>query len=262
VTKEPDAAGVFRWRLLLLELTRREFKGRYSSARLGLAWAILNPLLQAAVFTVVFSHVLHVGSDGFPYAVWALIGLVAWQTFRAAVVSATSSMLDDRTVIKRVPFPRWLIPLSIVVANAINFVLTLPVVIVVMIVWGSPVPATALLFALPLLLVSLLSLGVGLVTSALNVFYRDVKYLMEPVLLLWFYASPIFYSPSAVPARWRSVYALNPMAGVIELTRSVLLRGTIEPSLMLATTVAITFALLLAGTLLYRKYAPIFVDML
>jgi lipopolysaccharide transport system permease protein len=259
---EDARSGVFRWGLLLRELTRREFKGRYSSARLGLAWAILNPLLQAAVFTAVFSKVLHVASEGFPYPVWALTGLLSWQTFRSAVMAATSSMLDDRSVIKRVPFPRWLLPLAIVLANGINFVLTVPIVLILMVAWGCPVPATAILFVLPVLHVCLLAIGVGLITSALTVFYRDVRHLLEPLLLLWFYASPIFYPAEAVPARWRPIYDLNPAVGVIELTRGILLKGSIEMGASLVSSLVIPVALIAAGAWAYRRYAPRFVDML
>ncbi len=251
-----------RWRLLLLELTRREFKGRYVSARLGVAWAILNPLLQMVVYTLVFSKVLHVGSEGFPYPVWALTGLLAWQTFRSSVLAATSSIVDDRTVIKRVPFPRSFIPLSIVLANGMNFLLTLPVVAVLIVASGVRLHPSAVFVVLPLLLVLALAAGVGLLTSAMTVFYRDVRHLMEPLLLFWFYASPIFYEREAVPARWRPLYDLNPMVGIIDLTRAVLLRGAVELEWPLLASLGVTAVFLIVGALAYRRYAPRFVDML
>ena len=256
------AEGIVRWRLLLVELTRREFKGRYVSARLGVAWAVLNPLLQAAVFTFVFSKFLHVDSEGFPYPVWALTGLVAWQTFRSSVMAATNSIVDDRVVIKRVPFPRSFIPISIVAANAINFTLTVPIVVILILAWGLRLPVTALLFVLPLLHVCLLAVGVGLIVSALTVFYRDMRYLIEPVLLLWFYGSPVFYASASVPDRLRPFYNLNPMVGVIDLTRGILLKGTIDAGAALWTSLAVSAVFIIVGAWAYRRYAPLFVDML
>jgi lipopolysaccharide transport system permease protein len=253
---------LWRWRLLLLELTRREFKGRYSSARLGVAWAVLNPLFQLVVFTFVFSRVLHVSSEGFPYPIWALTGLVAWQAFRSSVVVATSSIVDDRAVIKRVPFPRGLIPLSVVVANAVNYILTIPILFVFLVLSGCRMHATDALFLVPPLLVAALALGVGLGTSALCVYYRDVRYLMEPILLAWFYGSPIFYSADAVPARYRALYDLNPLVGIIELSRGIFLRGAIAPSRAVVFSLVITAGLLTAGILIQRHLAPRFVDVL
>lgn len=251
-----------RWHLLVVELTRREFKGRYVSAHLGVAWAVLNPLFQTAVFTFVFSRVLRLPSEGFPYAVWALTALLVWNAFRSTVVTATNAIVDDRTVIKRVPFPRWLIPLSIVSANTINYLITVPILVAFVLVAGVRVPATTLLLLVPAISIAALALAVGLCTSALCVFYRDVKYLIEPVLLLWFYGSPIFYSTDAVPAHWRMAYQLNPLVGIIDLSRGVFLRGEVPLTPPVLIALAMTGALLAIGFAVYRRFAPRFVDML
>jgi ABC-type polysaccharide/polyol phosphate export permease len=253
---------LYRFRWLLLELTLREFRGRYSSARLGVAWAVLNPLLQMVVFTGVFARVLRVSSEGFPYSVWVLCALLMWQTFRSAVTAATSSVVDDRVIIKRVVFPRSLIVISIVVANCVNCVLTLPALFVLMLALGCALHVTALLFVVPIAMVALLATGVGLCTSALTVHYRDVRHLMEPALLFWFYASPIFYSADAVPRNYQAWYRLNPFVGIIELSRGLLLRGHLEFSTSLGMSLATTAAFVGLGALTYRRWAPTFADLL
>jgi lipopolysaccharide transport system permease protein len=253
---------LYRFRSLLLELTLREFRGRYSSARLGVAWAVLNPLLQMVVFTCVFARVLGVSSEGFPYPVWALCALLMWQTFRSAVTAATSSLVDDRVVIKRVVFPRSIIVISIVIANCVNCVLTLPALFILMLALGCAWHVTVLLFLIPIAMVALLATGVGLCTSALTVHYRDVRYLIEPALLFWFYASPIFYSADAVPRNYQVWYRLNPLVGIIELSRGILLRGRLEISTSVGMSLAATALFVELGALAYRRWAPTFADML
>lgn len=254
-------AEMWRRRLLLYELTRREFKGRYSSAKLGVAWAILNPLLMMAILSLVFGHFVRIDVGETPYPVFALSALVLWQMFRSSVAGASSSIVDNRQIIKAVAFPRAFVPLSLVLSGLLNLVLTLPILFALMLLCGCRLHATALVLPVTIALLFAFTLGLSLVTSALAVYYRDVKHIMEPVLLVVFYMSPIFYPAGLVPAGWRWLYDVNPLVGIIGLQRDALLTGTLRAGNPLFWALAGTLAALAAGIIAYRRYAADFADM-
>jgi ABC-type polysaccharide/polyol phosphate export permease len=256
------AIALWRYRTLLYQLTRREFKARYSSARLGVAWAVLNPLIMMGILSVVFSVFVRIDTGGVAYPLFVLNGLCLWQFFRATVSSITSCIVDDRDLMRRVPFPKALVPVSVGLSNLANLLLTFPFLFFLMAVYERSPHLTLLLVPLNLLLLALLALGIGLVTSVLTVFYRDMRYIIEPLLLVLFYASPILYPVNAVPASLRTVYGLNPLVGILSFQHDVMFVGSVGRLGLWGIAWAATFALILLGAWLYRRYSGIFVDML
>ena len=224
-------ANLFRYRDLLFWLAVKEIRVRYKSPLLGLLWSLLVPLAISAVLFVVFTYLLPVAKVRVPFFLFLIVAMFPWNFFSSCVSSATTCVLEAGPLIKKSPFPRALIPLSIVAANVVNFLFALVVVLATIIVMRLPL--TGWVWSLPLLigLEVLLTIGVVLLVAGLQVRYRDVKYLVELGLLVWFYLTPIFYSLQALrgsPALVHSLYFLNPFVYLVEGFRLALLGGTGE----------------------------------
>ena len=256
------AASLLQYRTLLYQLTRREFKARYSSARLGIAWAVLNPLLMMVILSIVFTVFVRVDTGGIAYPLFVLNGLCLWQFFRSTVAATTSCIVDDRDLFRRVAFPRSLVSLSIVLSNLLNLLLTFPFLFFLMAIYERPLHFTILLVPLNLVVLALLATGLGLITSATTVFYRDMRYMIEPLLLVLFYGSPILYPLSAVPVAFRPIYGLNPLVGILRFQYQALLGGKLDNLGLWAVSWAGAAIVLACGAWLYRRYGGLFVDML
>jgi ABC-type polysaccharide/polyol phosphate export permease len=222
---------LWSYRELLESLVVRDLKVRYKNSVLGFLWSLLNPLLLMLVFTVVFTFLLP-NSNTPHFPVFVLAALLPWTFFNTAVMGATNSIVHNGHLIKKVYFPREILPISTVLSNFVNFLFALPVLFALVVIFG--IPLTAHLIYLPLIMVVqvLFTVGVALVLSALNVFYRDTAVIMEVVMQAWFFLTPIFYPVDLLPLSktlWgmvlpvrRLVYILNPMASIIASYRSVL----------------------------------------
>ncbi len=245
------------WRLLVW----RDLRVRYAQTALGAAWAVLPPVLTTLLFTVVFGRFVRVPSDGAPYAVFAMAGLVPWTYFSGAFSAAGASTVSSAHLFTKVYFPRLVIPLAPVVGTGVDFGVSLVLLLGLMMASGiRPLPVA--LVAVPLLFVLMMvaAAGVGCWLAALNVRFRDVKHLTPLLVQLWMYASPVAYPLSVVPERWRAVYALNPMVGVVEGFRTVLLgTGTLTPGL-LAASAAVSVLLLVTGAAYFRATEDRFAD--
>ena len=256
-----DLRELHAYRGLLFFLVWRDIKVRYAQTVLGAAWAILQPVLTTLVFTLVFGRLARIPSDGVPYPVFALAGLVPWTYFSTALTGSSNSLISNTNLITKVYFPRLVIPVAPVLAGLVDFVVTLAVLLLVMLAYGR-VPSAAALVVLPLLVLAMMltAAGIGCWLSALNIQYRDVRYLVPFLLQVWMYASPIVYPASLVPPRYRLVYALNPMVGVVEGFRAALLgtRGVAWP--VLAVSLGVGAALLASGALYFRKTERVFAD--
>jgi lipopolysaccharide transport system permease protein len=255
-----DLVSLYRSWELVYFLAWRDVKVRYKQTVIGVAWAVLQPLVTVLIFTLLFSRLSGIPSDGLPYPIFAFAALLPWTYFSQAIGRSGSSLVNNAALVTKVYFPRLAIPLAAVFAPIVDFVVTLAMLLVMM-AYYRIAPGWALL-TLPLFLLMSIAtaLAVSLWLSALCVKYRDVAVVIPFLLQIWLYVSPIAYPASVVPERWRVLYSLNPMAGVIEGFRWALL-GTAMPDLRLvAVSAAVVAALLVGGVIYFRQTELTFAD--
>jgi lipopolysaccharide transport system permease protein len=251
---------LWQYRELLFFLTWRDIKVRYKQTALGAAWAIIQPLFTMLLFTLFFGRLAKVPSDGIPYPLFSYAALLPWQLFAYALTESSNSVVANERLITKVYFPRLFVPMASILAGLVDFVIAFTLVIGMM-VWYGVRPTWAVL-TLPFFVIFTMvsALGVGLWLSALNVQYRDVRYTLTFIVQFWLIASPVAYSSTLVPARWRPFYGLNPMAGVIEGFRWALLGKTNAPGAMLWVSVVVVALVLIGGLYYYRRMEKTFAD--
>jgi lipopolysaccharide transport system permease protein len=247
------------YRELLYFLTWRDVKVRYKQTLLGAAWAILQPLLAMVVFTIFFGHLAKLPSEGLPYALFSFSGLVLWTFFGNGLTLSSNSLVASSNLITKIYFPRLVIPLGAVLAGAVDFVLALVVLGGLMIAYGVAPDLTIFAMPLFLLLAFCTVLAVGLWLSALNVKYRDVRYVVPFLVQLWLFATPIAYPSTLLDEPWRTVYGLNPMVGAIDGFRWSLL-GTRSPGWSAVVSACSAVVMLLAGLYYFRRMEKVFAD--
>lgn len=252
---------LWAYRELIYFMTWRDLKVRYKQTVLGAAWAILQPFLSMVVFSLFFGRWLGVPSGDVPYPVFSYTALLPWGLFSKAVADAGRSLVTNRAMITKVYFPRLTIPLASVMAGIVDFMIAFIVLLGMM--WYYDLKITSNIWTLPffLLLALITSLGVGLWLSAMNVFYRDIGYIIPFLTQLWFYLSPIVYSTSTVPEKWQPIYALNPMVGVIDGFRWALLGQEPAPGPLLFISSAVAVILLVSGVIYFRRVERTFADL-
>ena len=245
---------------LLYFLMWRTIKVRYRQTLLGAGWVIAQPLLTMLVFSVFLGRLGKLPSGGLPYPVFALAGLIPWAYFANAVGNATNRLVDNERLLTKVYFPRILLPLAVVIAGLLDLMIALVVLVVVGAAYGRVPGAPAL--ALPgfILLAVAAALGPGLWLSAWNVQYRDVRQLVPFLMQVLLFATPVVYASSLVPQKWRLVYALNPMASVLDGFRWAVLGGAPVPGACLAASASVAFAMLLSGLWYFRWVERRFAD--
>jgi lipopolysaccharide transport system permease protein len=259
-------AELWAYRELLYFLVWRDVKVRYKQTALGAAWAILQPLLTAVVFTIFFGRLAGIPSDGLPYPLFSYAGLLAWSFFAQGLSQSSASIVGSAQLITKVYFPRLVIPIAAVLSGLVDLGLAFPVVLVMM--WHYGVWPGLAVLALPfLVLLGLVAtVGVGLWLSALNVEYRDVRYVVPFLVQIWLFVTPVIYPASTVAAfrarlgipAW--VLGLNPMAGVVEGFRWALLGAPTSPGPLIATSAVIGLLLLVSGALYFRSVERSFAD--
>lgn len=251
---------VWCYRELLYFLAWRDVKVRYKQTGLGVAWAVLQPLLGMLVFTIFFGRLAKVPSDGIPYPLFSYTALLAWQLFAYSITESSNSVVGNERLITKVYFPRLVIPMASILAGLVDFAISF-VLVIGMMAYYNIHPGWEIL-SLPLFIVFELAtaLGVGLWLSALNVQYRDVRYTVPFLVQFWMFASPIVYSSTLVPERWRPLYGLNPMAGVVEGFRWALLGKQPAPGVMFAVSSIVVTTLLVSGLYYYRRMEKNFAD--
>ncbi len=248
-----------KYKFLLYQLTQREIKARYKQSFIGRAWVVVNPLAQLLVYTFVFSFVFSSPSGNIPYPIFLLAGLLPWSLFQGSITIATNSLVENAPLIRKVSFPREIIPYSVVIAKVIDFLFASILFIVFAIIFQTTLAPTILL-VFPILLVQLLlTTGISLLLSAFNLFYRDVQYLANLVLMLWMYMTPIVYPQSLVPERFQFLYFFNPMVGIIEGFRSVIF-GLPFPTQAFAWSYASSMILFMVAFFLFKRLEKVFAD--
>jgi lipopolysaccharide transport system permease protein len=249
------------YRELLYFLVWRDVRVRYKQTVIGIAWAILQPVLTMVVFSVFFGQLAKIPSEGMPYPIFYYSALLPWMYFAQALTSTTNSMVANQRIITRIYFPRVILPLAAVLTGIVDFAVAF-VVLLAMLVWYGSMPPMAMLL-MPFLLVTtvMTALGVGLWLAALNALYRDVQYITPFLVQFWLFASPVVYPSSLVPERWQWLYGLNPMAGVISGFRWALTgTGQAPGVLFLASTFAMLL-ILIGGILYLQRMEDQIVDM-
>ena len=247
------------YRELVYFMTWRNLKVRYKQTLLGAFWAILRPFLSMVVFSIFFGGLAQVPSDNIPYPIFSYSGLLPWELFSVALVHASQSLVQSSNMITKIYFPRIILPLASVLSGLVDFLIAFVVLLGMMLYYK--ITPTAAVWTLPLFLLLALvtGLGVSLWLSAMNVMYRDINYILPFLNQLWMYITPIVYSSTLVPVEWQYVYAINPMAGVVQGFRWALL-GTNPPGPMLWVSVAVAIGLLISGMFYFRRMEHIFAD--
>ena len=253
---------LWQYRELLLFLIWRDIKVRYKQTALGAAWAILQPVFSMVVFSLFFGRLAKVPSDGIPYPVFAYCALLPWQLFAHALAESSNSVVANERLITKVYFPRLVIPIAGVLAGLVDFAIAFSVLIFLMLRYGIVPTWTIATLPLFVLLAILTALAIGLWLSALNVQYRDVRYTVGFLTQIWLFLSPVAYPSSLVPERWRPVYGLNPMAGVVEGFRWALVGKSPPPGAMLAVSVGMVLLLLVGGLFYFRRMETSFADVI
>ena len=223
--KPLDPHDLWRYRELFYFLTWRDVKVRYKQTSLGAAWAVLQPLGNMLLFTLLFGRLAKLPSDGIPYPLFAYAGLLPWTFFANAVGSSGNSLVGSSHLITKVYFPRMIIPASAILAGLVDLGISFVVMAALMVWYGVPISGSILMMPILVLLTAILALGVGMWLSALHVRYRDIRYLIPFLIQFWMFATPVIYPASLLPERYRMLYFLNPMSGLIEAYRVALLGG-------------------------------------
>jgi len=250
---------LYSYRELIRALAEKEIKIKYKSAVLGWLWSLLNPLLLMVIFTVVFTVIIKIKIDNFP--AFLLCALLPWFFMNFSLSAATTSIVDNSSLIKKTYFPHEVIPLSIVISNLFNFLISMGLLFIFLLFYRIYPSFSWIYLPLVVLLEIIFVTGICFACSALNTIYRDVKYAVELICLAWFYATPIFYPLSFVPGHIRPLFFLNPMTVFIAIFRDILLYGKTPSMMMLSLALAISVSFYFAGAIIFFKFKKVFADL-
>jgi lipopolysaccharide transport system permease protein len=251
---------LWEYRELFYFLTWRDVKVRYKQTALGAAWAVLQPFLTMVVFSLFFGRLAQMPSEGVPYPIFCYAALVPWTFFANSVTQSSNSLVSNANLIKKVYFPRLVIPIAGVFGGFIDFALAFIVLIGMMLVYGFAPTLNIIWLPLLFLLAVVTSLGVGFWFSAVNVQYRDIRYIVPFLMQLWMFATPIVYPSSLLPEPWRTLYGLNPMAGVVEGFRWALLGTEPQPGAIVLVSALAAIGLMVSGLYYFRRMERNFSD--
>jgi lipopolysaccharide transport system permease protein len=251
---------LWEYRELLYFLTWRDIKVRYKQTVLGAAWAIIQPFFTMVVFSLFFGRLAKVASDGLPYPIFSYAGLVPWSFFAHGLSQASNSLVGGARLITKVYFPRLAMPLATVLSGIVDFALAFVVLLGMMFAYGIAPTINVLWLPLLLLLALVTSLGAGLWLSAMNVQFRDVRYTVPFLTQFWLFITPIAYPSSLLPQPWRTLYGINPMAGVVEGFRWALLSTETAPGPIIIASSLAAVALLVSGAFYFRRMEKTFAD--
>lgn len=248
------------YRDFLFAWTSRVVRARYQQSILGGLWAIIQPAATVAVFTIIFTRFIPVDTGEIPYVVFSYSAMVPWLLFSTSITDMVESLVLNMNLVTKIHFPREILVIAALLARLFDFIIAFSILIILLVIYRLPILHIGWIFLPIILAIQLtLSLGLGLIGAALNVFYRDIKHLIGLGMQLWFYATPIIYPPTMVPEGWRTLYYLNPMAGVIESYRAVLVGGQM-PSTTLLLSAVLALAILIIGYIFFRRVEHQFAD--
>jgi len=250
---------LWQYRELFYFLTWRDVKVRYKQTVIGFLWAIIQPFLKMVVFSIIFGSLAKMDSEGFPYPIFLYAGLLPWQFFASSVSRTGESIVGSTTLITKVYFPRLIIPIASVGAYLVDFAISF-IILIILMLYYSVVPTLSIFIVLPLALATIFTaLGVGVFISALNVAYRDFRYVVPFFVQIWMFLTPVVYTTKIIPKNWRWLILLNPMAGIVDAYRSAILGKVFEWG-NLGVSMAIAVVIFIGGIMYFRKTEKYFAD--
>lgn len=255
-------AAFFQYRDLLWLWTLREVQVRYKQSLLGVAWAVLQPLALTVIFTIVFSLLVQVDTGNIPYPIFSYTALVPWTFFATSLSFGIASLVNNMSLVTKIYFPREILPLASIGAAFVDFLVSAVILAGMMLIYGVRPAWVSLWIPVLLVLQIALTVGVVLLGSALLVFFRDVRFVVPLLIQVWMYATPIIYPVTLVPEQYRTLYFLNPMAGIIDGFRRVLLERMPPQVDALALGAAVTLVLLVCGYWFFKRTEPVFADLI
>jgi lipopolysaccharide transport system permease protein len=257
-----DLKELWHSRELLFFLSWRNIKVRYKQSVLGAAWAIIQPLIAMVIFSVVFGRLARIPSDGIPYPIFNYAALVPWIFFANGLLSSTGSLVGSSNLIKKVYFPRLIIPISSIVSKGVDFVLAFFILLGMMWFYGIVPTYNVVWLPLLFLLMFITSLGVGLWMTALNVQFRDVRHVVPFLTQIWLFATPVVYSANLLSEPWRTIYGINPMVGVVNGFRWALLGSKTGPDYTIFVSALVSFLIFVSGVFYFQRMERNFADYL
>ena len=242
---------IYNYRHMLFTLVKQDIKGRYKGSFLGFLWTLLNPLLMLLVYSLVFQFIFKTGIENYP--IYLFICLMPWNTFANSIAVGTVCVSNNGSILKKVYFPREVMPLAVVISNTIQYFFSAVIIFIALLVSGVGISWSALFLPIIVLIQAIFTFGIILILSAINVFVRDVQYIMNIVMMIWMYATPILYSISMVPERFLGLYHLNPMVGIMEAYQAILYNKTLPDLSSLGTIFLVSLVVLFIGYLVFNK---------
>jgi lipopolysaccharide transport system permease protein len=256
------ALRLLHYRELLLNLTARDLKIRYKQSALGIVWAILQPFGLMVVFSIIFSHFVRIKTSGIPYPIFSYVALVPWTYFSNALTFGVSSLVSNSNLLTKIYFPRELFPLASLVATFVDFLVASSIFAAMLLYYHIGLTVEVLWLPVIILLQLAFTLGVLLILSTANVFFRDIRLVLPFLLQLWMYVTPIIYPLSVVPARYRIFFWLNPMTGIVDGFRRTIVQGQSPDLRLLGFTAGASLGLLIAGYSLFKRLEMQFADVI
>lgn len=257
----PDLKGIWEYRELLFFLTLRDIKIKYKQTAIGIAWVVLQPVLTTAIFTIIFSAFARFDTGAVPYPVFVLSGLLIWLFVHTAISMASTSFVNNPNLVTKVYFPRLVVPIAATLAGLFDLIFGIALLVLLMIYYGLSISATILFAPLFLFLAVILAASFGTLFSALNVRFRDVKFALPFLLQVWMIASPIFYPSTLLTEKWRLVFAINPLTGILQGFRSSLVGGAFDWPAITVSTLSLVF-LALFSLFVFKKMEDDFADII
>lgn len=250
---------IYSYRQMIFSLVRKDLRGRYKGSVLGFLWTFLNPLFQLCIYTIVFSTIMRMGIDKF--YIFLFVALVPWLFFSACLQSGATVVINNQDLVKKIYFPRIVLPISYVTSSFVNMLLSFVVVFGVLIVSGFGVNFVALLFLpLVMLIEYMLCLGIALISSACTVYLRDLEHILGIVGMAWMYLTPVIYPPELVPEKYQLIFNLNPMTSIVEAYRDILYYKTCPQIETLFLATALGVAMIVVGSLIFNKLQKGFIE--
>ena len=253
---------LWHYRELFFFLVWRDIKVRYKQTVLGAAWAVLQPVLTMIVFSIIFGRLAGLPSEGIPYPIFTFAALLPWQLFSFALTNSSNSLVNEKNLITKVYFPRIIIPFSSVVAGLLDFLIALGIYLILMLVYQIPLTWRVLWIPVFVLIAIITAVSVGLWLTTLNVKYRDVRYVIPFLTQFWMYATPIAYSSSLVPEKWMWLYSLNPMVGVVDGFRWMLIGNAVKFPPFFFVSLLVVLLLLVSGFIYFKNTEDTFADVI